>query len=103
MRDPGNALDRGPAEHFTSPPIPLEGACVTAVEVDADVPDGTSLSIEVRVASSPDALESADWGIAPTAPAAWLQYRASFVSQTGASSPRLRGVSLELEPSSAVP
>lgn len=96
MRDPGNALDRGPAERYISPPIALDGASVTAVTLDADIPDGTSLEVEVRVADSEDALADAAWGPAPTEPGAWLQYRASFVSRTGARSPRLRAVSFEL-------
>jgi hypothetical protein len=97
MRDPGNALDRGPAERYVSPPLALDGRRVSAVIVDADVPDGTALEVAVRVASSEAGLETAPWASAPTAPGVWVQYRASLASRTGARSPRLHSVSLELD------
>jgi hypothetical protein len=105
MRDPGNAYDRGPREWYVSPPVALgsEPAAVTGVAADADVPDGTELTIELRVAPEEAALDAAPWAPAPigstaesTGPGRWAQYRAGFGSRTGARSPRLRSVELHL-------
>jgi hypothetical protein len=97
MRDPGNAMDRGPAERYVSPPIALGGRRAVAWNVDADVPDGTDLELEVRVGHTRAAVERAPWVAAgPTDVGRWVQYRASFVSRTGAASPRLRSVRIEV-------
>ncbi|MBM4409487.1 MAG: VCBS repeat-containing protein, partial [Chloroflexi bacterium] len=97
MRDPGNALDRGPAEHYVSQPIAIGGARVIGVEVDADIPDGTALEIELRVGHSRAGIQNAPWSTTPPPDGArLLQYRASFISRTGARSSRLRSVTFEL-------
>lgn len=104
IRDPYNARDRTPVERYTSPPVSLQGRRVVGLEWDAEVPDGTSLTFEIRSAVSEAALEDEEWldlGDTPTAlalPAATsvVQYRASFVSRTAARSPRLRQVRIIL-------
>ena len=102
MRDPGNALDRGPIEWYVSPPLALGGRRVLGWGVDADVPDGTALTIEVRVGHNRAMLEQATWSIDPPADGQrLLQYRAGFASRTGARSPRLRSVVFRLEDASA--
>jgi hypothetical protein len=100
IRDPGNALDRGPAERFTSRPFHVDASRPIAMDWDADVPDGTSLTFEVRFAATEAALQREPWLDLGDTPAilalpigtAVLQYRASFGSRTGARSPRLREV-----------
>ena len=109
-RDPGNVRDRGPGEVYVSPAIALGGGVPVALDWDADVPEGTELRFEVRWAADEAGLRAAPWA-GPTGPGSfWLhpgpitagppaavaQYRATFVSQTGASSPRLRAVSLRV-------
>ena len=102
MRDPGNALDRGPIEWYVSPPLALGGRRVVGWGVDADVPDGTALTIEVRVGHNRAMLERAAWSIDPPPDGQrLLQYRAGFESRTGARSPRLRSVELRLDPAPA--
>lgn len=104
IRDPYNARDRSPIERYTSPPLHVGGHRVTGIDWDAEVPDGTALTFEIRSAFSEDALGSEGWlemGDTPTAlvlPAgtAVLQYRASFESRTAARSPRLRSVTFGL-------
>ena len=70
MRDPGNALDRGPIEWYVSPPLGLGGRRVLGWAVDADVPDGTALTIEVRVGHNRAMLEQATWSVHPRPPTA---------------------------------
>ena len=102
MRDPGNALDRGPIEWYVSPPLALGGRRVLGWEVDADVPDGTALTIEVRVGHNRAMLEQAAWSSSPPPDGQrLLQYRAGFASRTGARSPRLRSVEFRLDPAPA--
>lgn len=104
IRDPGNALDRGPAERFTSRSLHLRGRRATGIAWDADVPEGTSLAFEIRSARSEAALAGEPWldiGDQPTAlnmPAGTVavQYRASLISRTGARSPCLREVRIAL-------
>ena len=97
VRDPGNALDRGPTEWFVSRPMALGGRRVVGWEVDADVPDGTELRIEVRIGHSRAAIDHVPWRTTPPSDQArLLQYRAGFTSVNGARSPRLRGVRFEV-------
>jgi len=100
IRDPGNARDRTPVERYVSPPIALGGVTPQAMEWDADVPEGTRLTFELRSAASEALRADAPWVDVGAAPAplslpagtAFVQYRAAFWSPTGARSPRLRSV-----------
>jgi hypothetical protein len=106
MRDPGNAYDRGPVEWYTSAPLRLSDpdapatATVERTTIDADVPEGTWLTIEVRVADDEAGLTAAPWTPAdtPTPPGRCAQVRAGFGSRTGARSPLLRSIELSLGP-----
>jgi hypothetical protein len=103
-RDPSNARARSPRERDSSPGLHVGAGRVTGIDWDADVPDGTALTFEIRSAFSVSAMEREPWldlGDTPTALAlpagtAVVQYRASFESRTAARSPRLRSVTFAL-------
>ncbi len=112
MRDFGNAHTREPLERYISAPFALENRVPTTLGWDADVPDTTALKFQLRWAPSEDQLEDAPWQgpdghdsfyeqpgqpiKAAPASAKWLQYRATFVSMYGISSPQLRQVQVGL-------
>jgi len=110
-RDPGNAMDRGPGEAYTSPAIPIGHAVPVHLDWDAVVPVGTTLLFQFRSADSSEELDGLPWLgpdgraghwqvpgpiIAPVR-ARFVQYKATFVSRTGAASPRLRSVSVGVD------
>jgi hypothetical protein len=105
IRDPYNARDRSPVERYTSPVLHVGAGRVRGVDWDADVPDGTALTFEIRSGFSEDGLAAEPWldlGDTPSAlslPAGTsvVQYRASFESRTAARSPRLRSVTFALD------
>lgn len=108
VRDPGNALNRGPGEVYVSPPVPIGDAIPVQLSWDADVPQGCGLLFELRWADSHDDLQHRPWQgphgpgshwtspgrIDAAATAGFIQYRATFVTRTGARTPRLRSVTV---------
>ena len=111
-RDFGNAFTREPVESYISPPHPLDGQLPARISWDADVPDKTALKFQLRWAETEQGLASAPWRgpdgeesfyersgqeirQAETG-AAWLQYKAVFVSPNGCRSPELREVRIDL-------
>lgn len=108
VRDPGNAMDRGPGEAYVSPPVPMGHAVPVGLAWEADIPEGTGLLLELRWADSEHELPRQPWRgphgpgshwaspgrIDAATPARFVQYRATLVSRTGARSPRLRSVTV---------
>lgn len=100
--EPGNILDRGPEEYYTSVPYELpSGAAVTGITWDADLPAHTWVKAQLRCASTRGALEHASWspwldhGAVPPEPmCGWLQYRLALGAKHSLSSPRVREVAV---------
>ncbi len=110
-RDFGNAYTREPLERYISAPCDLQGRKPTRINWDADVPEPTELTFQLRWAGSEAGLEKARWcgpdgegtsyrdsGQAirdVPASAEWLQYRATFLHRNGARSPQLKEVRID--------
>ena len=104
----GNQRDRGPEELYTSAPYELpDGVEALRVNWEADVPEGTWVRAQVRVAETEEALAQAAWlgpegegswggygdAIAlPTAQARWMQYRLALGARDGCGTPRVSAV-----------
>jgi hypothetical protein len=111
-RDFGNAHTREPLERYISPAYNLAGKRPAALSWDADVPKKCSLHFDLRWAESKDALDQTAWvgptgegsryetpgTIIPEVPktAAFLEYRATFVSDNGCLTPKLREVTVTM-------
>ncbi|MCC6486876.1 MAG: VCBS repeat-containing protein [Candidatus Hydrogenedentes bacterium] len=102
--DMGHIANRGWKQTYTSSVHELQSAANTiTAEVDATIPEGTTLGIEVRSATSAAALDSATWkplqdnkaSIDPHDRA--LQYRAVFTSDNGDRYPVLERVTVTVE------
>lgn len=112
-RDFGNGRTREPLERYVSVPLRLEGRRPAELHWDADVPEGTGLTFQLRWARDGEDLEAQPWrgpagagtsfarsGLAVAGcphGAALLQYRAAFHSSNGCASPLLRKVAVRLE------
>jgi len=110
-RDSGNAFTREPVECYNSPPHQLDGLLPARICWDAELPEHTELKFQLRWAKTTQELESAPWqgpneeacyythsgqkiyGVDTRA--AWLQYRAVFVSGNGCRSARLQEVRID--------
>lgn len=109
--DPGNLMDRGPEEFYTSNPYELPaGASIRALRWEAELQPKTWVRGQVRLAASPEELASAPWLgsngpetwferpgelLEPVAGGAWVQYRLALGAVNGGNSPRIRSVELE--------
>lgn len=96
--EPGNVLDRGPEEFWTSEPHRVGAAAVVdRVETGGDIPPKTWVRAEARAAASPEALESAPWrdpaGLAVPAGGV-LQLRLALGAVNSLSSPRVSRVAV---------
>ena len=94
--EPGSITDRGPEEHYVSPPFRLpEGETVQDISWEASIPAGTWIEAHLRFAASESGLAPAPW-LAPEEAAAhprkWLQYRLTLGSDKGISTPRVTEV-----------
>jgi hypothetical protein len=55
-------MDRGPEEYYVSSPFKLpEGACVTTISWEADVPKKTWVKAQLRFADTEAELEQSPW------------------------------------------
>ncbi|MCC6695219.1 MAG: VCBS repeat-containing protein [Candidatus Hydrogenedentes bacterium] len=102
--DMGHIANRGWKQTYTSSVHELQSAASTVtLEVEATIPEGTALGLEVRSAASAAALDSANWrslhdnavSIDPHDHA--LQYRAAFTSDNGDRYPVLDRVTVMVE------
>ena len=91
--EPGNVLDRGPEEFWTSEPHRVDAAAVVdRVETEGDLPPKTWVRAEVRAAATPEELAAAPWrdpaGLAVPAGGV-LQLRLALGATNSLSSPRV--------------
>ncbi|MDP7692931.1 MAG: VCBS repeat-containing protein, partial [Vicinamibacterales bacterium] len=117
-RDFGNRRTREALEHYVSPVYALRGRRPVGIDWRADVPDKARLTFELRWAETEDGLEHAAWhgpGGANTcydAPgaavngvpdhAAYIQYRAAFMSVNGCCFPRLHELTVKMANGAAI-
>ncbi|MBO9605282.1 MAG: VCBS repeat-containing protein [Paenibacillaceae bacterium] len=112
--DPGNILDRGPEEFYTSSAHELPaGECFTRISWEAELQPKTWVKAQLRFAASREGLEQAVWrGPDGTADAwyengqsvsvlqpsgRWIQYRLALGAVNGGNSPRVFEVLVESE------
>ena len=94
--EPGDILSRGPEEYWFSEPRRAGAAAVVdRVDVAADCPPKTWVKVAARVATSEEALASADWrdpaGL-EVPQGGWLQIRLGLGATNALSSPRVKRV-----------
>ena len=99
--NPGNVLDRGPEEYYTSAPRELDAdATVEAIEIEADVPPKTWVKARMRFAASPQSLDHAEWSpwqesgrfVGPQAAGRFAQYELALGATLCLRSPRITEV-----------
>ena len=107
---PGSILDRGPEEYYESAPheVPA-GAHATRISWEADVPKGTWVRAQMRLAADPDGLKAAPWTGASGSgswvedgrripvlgpPGGWMQYRLALGATHSLNTPRVTEVSV---------
>lgn len=111
--DPGNIMDRGSEEYYTSAPFRLPaGATFRGIRWESQEPPRTWIRAQVRVADSAEKLAVAPWLGPPgqggrftngqaydgrPAIGPWIQYRLALGSANGANSPRLTSITLDYE------
>ncbi len=107
--NPGNVLDRGPEEYYTSEPYVAEGtARPSSAAIAAEVPEKCWVSIRFRSAKKAEALERAEWGewtkfadgkaaIDGAAPAKVWQYQLALGAFNCLRSPRITAVDVTME------
>ncbi len=111
--EPGNIMDRGPEEYYASAPFKLpEGASVSKVSWEAEIPPKTWVKAQLRSAATEGALEKATWRgpgednawfdngqeAQPDAFAGrWVQYRLALGAVAGGSTPRVTAVSVHYD------
>jgi hypothetical protein len=115
---PGNIMDRGPEEIYTSAPFQLPaGASVTRIGWEAEVPSKTWVKAQVRCAATEAGLAQAVWQGAQgegswfendqplkgrTLPGRWVQYRLALGAVSGGSTPRVSEVNLHYKKGKSV-
>ena len=108
--EPGNIMDRGPEEFYTSEPVKLpDSATPLRIGWDADIPSRTWVNMQFRTAQTCEALEDAPWTgptgpdsryeneqpiAAGTAPGNWLQYRLALGADKAMRTPRITHVTV---------
>ena len=96
--EPGSIADRGPEEHYISPPFHLPpGEAVRDISWEASVPTGAWVEAHLRFADSEGGLDAAPWLTlkeAASHPGKWLQYRLTLGADKGMGSPRITGVTV---------
>lgn len=113
-RDRGNAYTREPDESYFSPPFDMKDLTAKRLHWKADVVPPAELKFQVRFAATKEKLSQNPW-MGPQGPesfyersgqklkgsprgAAWLQYRAVFVSPYACRSPQLQEVRVDFVP-----
>ena len=106
--NPGNVMDRGPDEYYTSAPFELpESSSVTSFSWEAEVPAKTWVKAQLRSADTEEGLETATWDGPDGADSwyeegaqvrgrerhrRWVQYRLALGATNSLSTPRLTRV-----------
>ena len=109
VRDPGNSYDRGLYEDYISSPYRIpEGLAPRTISWVAETPHRTSVRFQVRVASSRERLQDAEW-VGPEGgdswftrsgsrirglEGRWIQYRARLGAPNAAATPYLTSVTI---------
>jgi hypothetical protein len=111
--EPGNLMDRGPAEFYESCPLELPRAAgVQSIAWEAETPGQTWVRAQVRAAETRAGLAAAPW-CGPGGPGTWferpgetpasrphgrwLQYRLALGAPVSCGSPRVRAVEVRYE------
>ena len=94
--EPGSIADRGPEEHYVSPPFHLPpGEAVRDISWEASVPAGAWVEAHLRFADIRERPRHCPWlasqGSRQAIEGKWLQYRLTLGSDKGMSSPRVTG------------
>lgn len=100
--DPGNILDRGNKERYTSEVKKLpEGAAVSQIFWEGSCSSTSWVEVEIRAAKSPEKLTEAEWiGVEPDEDltdrgfSGFIQYRLSLCAKCGCGTPRITGVTV---------
>lgn len=111
--EPGNILDRGPEEYYTSAPHELpEGAGIARVSWQADTPPGTWVKMQLRFAETESKLDGAPWTgpggentwfengrpvPAGPCPGRWAQCRLALGANASCGTPRITRVDIHLK------
>ena len=100
---PGNMLDRGPEEYYTSEPHKVEEDCRGfRVSLKAEIPEKTWVNVFLRSASDADGLVRAPWknpGEVSCSAGDLIQYKLALGAVNGLRTPRISRVEVEaLEP-----
>ena len=107
--DPGNILDRGPEEYYTSEALTGEVPSLpVAAKIAAEIPEKCWVSIRFRSAESAEALDKAAWsewskfsgGEAPVpelAPAKVWQYELALGAKNSLRTPRITEVNITMD------
>ncbi len=110
---PGNIVDRGPEETYVSAPFKLpEGACVTEISWEAEIPANTWVKAGLRMAETKEDLLNAAWSghgegcdwfdngqqiKAGAFVGKWTQYRLALGAVSGCSTPRVTEVAVHYQ------
>ena len=108
--NPGNLMDRGPDEYYTSAPFELpEGSQVTSISWEAVIPAKTWVKAQLRYAGAREDLEAArwdgpdgegswydkgQWRQARERKCRWVQYRLALGATNSLSTPRVTRVDI---------
>ena len=109
---PGNILDRGHEEYYTSEPHQLPvGASATSISWDADIPAKAWVKAQLRFATDVEGLDSSPWlgydgdgdwyengaPVRTSHAGGWVQYRLALGSLNSGRSPRIRSVDVQFD------
>jgi hypothetical protein len=109
--DVGNNLNRKNLYSYVSSAYNNEGKAARSIKWNADTPHGTAVKFQLRSADSAEELEKTDWSgpdgrnsyfetpgqLINNLSGSWIQYRAVFDMDNGASTPVLNSVEIIFE------
>ncbi len=104
--DPGNILDRGPEEYYTSIPyFTQKELTVESITWEGNIPPKTWVKVAVRNALTDAELEDGQWSEwfncgqtigMKTAPKSWIQYKLALGAYNSLTTPRISKVHVKL-------
>ena len=95
--DPGNIMDRGNEELYTSAPYKLpDGAKITNIDWEAELPPKTWVRAQIRTARTLNELKNASWQEIDDLKqeGLWVQYKLALGAENCCSSPRIKKVTV---------
>ncbi len=103
--DPGNIMDRGPKEHYTSEVKELPaGSKVTSIAWEGNCTSTSWVEVEIRAAATADGLEGASWqavesgaDISALNLTGAVQYRLALCAKCACGTPRIESVTVQYE------